>query len=201
MNRRYGTSNDHLFRRRNPGQPSRDEAIAAAEDRARAYETRGEKTDPTIEMLVTQIVARDIAAGVELARSIGHAMPTEFDIGVTFIEDGAKTRIRMRLDDVTYDSLVVLAPLDGSVPLRIIDDLWKSAWERIHADALTVAQIWIDRHPEVILNNETAIRALTILDAMASDEDLHARWMKSCTERAKHFKYTVQPRRNEGERQ
>lgn len=71
MNRRYGTSNDHLFKRRNPGQPSRDEAIAAAEDRARAYETRGKKTDPTIETLVTQIVARDIAAGVELARSIG----------------------------------------------------------------------------------------------------------------------------------
>jgi Zn ribbon nucleic-acid-binding protein len=37
VNRRYGASNDHLFRRRNHGQPSRDEAIAAAEERARTY--------------------------------------------------------------------------------------------------------------------------------------------------------------------
>lgn len=32
--------------------------------------------------LVTQIVARDVSTGVEMARSIGHKMPKNFAIGV-----------------------------------------------------------------------------------------------------------------------
>jgi hypothetical protein len=36
MNRRYGTSNDHLFRR-SPDQPSKKEAIAAAAARAALF--------------------------------------------------------------------------------------------------------------------------------------------------------------------
>lgn len=149
------------------------------------------KTDGNIRYMVTQIVARDIAAGVEVGRSIGYSMPVDFDVGVKFIEDGVRTRIRMRLDDVTYDSIVHLPRLDGTIPLRGVDAMWKVAWERIHADALTVAQVWIDRHPEARLGVEGAVAALAILDAMEADDDLRERWMKSCSDRAKHFKYEV----------
>lgn len=150
------------------------------------------KTDAHIEFMVTQIIARDIAAGVELARSLGYSMPVEFDIGVRFIEDThERTRIRMRLDDAVYDVIVHLPHLDGTLPLRQVDAMWKTAWDRIHADALTVAQVWIDKHPEARLTKAGAIMAFGILDALADDDALHDLWMRSCAEHAKHFKYSV----------
>ena len=139
--------------------------------------------------LVTQIVARDVAAGVELARSIGHPMPRDFDVGVRFIEDGSATRLRMRLDDVTHDSIVQLPYLDGRLSIKTVDAMWKTAWERIHADALVLAQVWLDKHPETRVAKEGAVKALAILDALAADDALHARWLESCRERAKHFTY------------
>jgi len=143
------------------------------------------KTDAAIRELVTQIVARDVAAGVELARSIGHQMPKDFAVGVRFIEDGPRTRIRMRLDDVTYDAIVQLPHLDGrnGVSIKTVDHMWKVAWERIHVDALTLAQVWIDKHPEARVAKEGATKALKILDALAADDDLHQRhqrWMAAC---------------------
>jgi hypothetical protein len=139
--------------------------------------------------LVTQIVARDVAAGVELARSIGHQMPKDFAVGVRFVEDGVHTRIRMRLDDVTYDAIVELPHLDGRLSIRAVDAMWKTAWERIHSDALVLAQVWLDKHPETFVPKEGAAKALAILDALAADDMLQARWMDSCRERAKHFTY------------
>lgn len=147
------------------------------------------KLTAEIREFVTQIVARDVAAGVELARSIGHPMPRDFDVGVRFIDDGDRTRIRMRLDDATHDAIVQLPHLDGRLPLRTVDTMWKTAWERIHNDALILAQVWLDKHPEVRVVKEGAVKALAILDALAADDVLHARWMESCRERAKSFTY------------
>jgi hypothetical protein len=147
------------------------------------------KLTTEIRELVTQIVARDVAAGVELARSIGHPMPKDFAVGVRFIEDGQNTRVRMRLDDATYDSIVQLPHLDGRQSLATTDAMWKAAWQRIHTDALILAQVWLDKHPEVRVSNEGAVKALAILDALKADEALHERWMTSCHERAKRFTY------------
>jgi hypothetical protein len=147
------------------------------------------KLTAMIRELVTQIVARDVAAGVELARSIGHPMPKDFAVGVRFIEDGAHTRIQIRLDDATYDSIVSLPHLDGRQSLVTTDAMWQAAWERIHADALVLAQVWLDKHPEVRVSKERAAKALAILDTPEADDVLHARWMESCLERAKHFTY------------
>ena len=147
------------------------------------------KLTAAIRELVTQIVARDVAAGVELARSIGHPMPKDFDVGVRFIEDGMHTRIRMRLADATHDSIVQLPHLDGRLSIATVDAMWKTAWKRIHADALVLAQVWIDKHPEIHVSKEGAVKALTILDALAADEALQSHWLKTCRERAKHFSY------------
>lgn len=147
------------------------------------------KLTAAIKDLVTQIVARDVAAGVELARSIGHPMPRDFAVGVRFVEDGDRTRIRMRLDDATYDSIVQLPHLDGRQSLKTTDTMWKVAWERIHADALVLAQVWLDKHPEVQVSKEGTVKALAILDALKADDALHVKWMQSCLERAKHFTY------------
>lgn len=142
-----------------------------------------------IRELVTQIVARDVAAGVELARSIGHPMPKDFAVGVRFVEDGERTRIQMRLDDATHDAIVQLPHLDGRLSIVTVDAMWRTAWERIHADALTLAQVWLDRHPETRVSKEGAVKALAILDALKDDNALHARWIETCRERAKHFTY------------
>ena len=147
------------------------------------------KLTADIRELVTQIVARDVAAGVELARSIGHAMPKDFAVGVRFIEDGERTRIRMRLDDASHDAIVQLPHLDGRLSIKTVDAMWKTAWERIHADALVLAQGWLDKHPEVRVSKDGAIKALTILDALKADDALHKRWVEACRERAKHFTY------------
>jgi hypothetical protein len=147
------------------------------------------KLNDAIRNLVTQIIARDVAAGVELARSIGHPMPKDFDVGVRFVNDGERTRIRMRLDDASHDAIVNLPYLDGRTSLATCDSMWKTAWERIHADALVLAQVWLDKHPEVRVAKDGAVKALAILDALAADDALHARWLESCRERAKHFTY------------
>lgn len=151
-------------------------------------------TTPVIEALMTQIIARDIAAGVELARSLGHRMPSDFDVGVRFIADGRITRIRMRLDDVTYDSIVELPDLEGRQSLQITAVMWEEAWLRIHADALVVADGWLDKHPEATVSEEGAAQALSFLSKISSDEKLRTEWMSECRERSKNFKYTTTKR-------
>jgi hypothetical protein len=147
------------------------------------------KLDRAIEALVTQVVARDVAAGVELARSIGYAMPKDFDVGVAFHEEAdGRTRIRMRLDDTRYDSLVVLPHLDGRTSMQRNSEMWEAAWQRIHTDAITIAHVWIDKHPEA--KPRDATQMLSLLDAMKADEDLSKKWMMECEERAKRFTYT-----------
>jgi hypothetical protein len=147
------------------------------------------KLTAEIKELITQIVARDVAAGVELARSIGHPMPKDFAVGVRFVEDGDCTRVRMRLDDATHDAIVRLPHLDGLQSLATTNAMWKTAWERLHTDALILAQTWLNKHPEAFVSKEGSVKALAILDALQADDALHARWIESCRERAKHFTY------------
>jgi hypothetical protein len=159
------------------------------------------------EAIVTNIVARDVAAGVELARSLGYKMPKEFDVGVRFISEPRNLlvpvsatppdwpmRIRTRMADASYDSLVTLPELEVppwsrfKISMADVASKWERAWDRIHADALTVAQVWVDKHPEVAMDRPRD--ALAIWDALKSD-DAMAKWMSECRERAKHFKYTA----------
>ena len=152
------------------------------------------KLTSPIEAFVTAIVARDVAAGVELARSLGYPMPKDFDVGVRFHEErDGRTRISMRLDDARHDALVWLPYLDGRISNARADTMWKTAWLRLHGDALTVAQVWIDKHPEA--RPRDGVKALAILDALKADDELHQKWMKSCEERAKRFTYTPGPAR------
>jgi hypothetical protein len=145
------------------------------------------KMTASIESMVTHIVARDIAAGVELARSMGYPMPRDYDIGVKFIADGQRTRIRMRLGDVTYDSLVTLPDLDGRMSLRKVDDMWVEAWQRIKADAITVAQVWLGKHPEVQLSPTVASKTLAVLAAYSYDNS--SKWIAEAREIAKRLTY------------
>ncbi len=153
-----------------------------------------------IHNLVTQIVARDVATGVELARSIGHKMPASFDVGVTFMKlgvgrEGVKTRVRIRLDDATYDSIVDLPHLDDRAPsMRVVDAMWRAAWDRIHADAVTMAHVWLNKHPTAFVTEGDVQLSLAMLDAIKDDEELSASWMAACRQRAKRFKYESVPR-------
>ena len=162
------------------------------------------------EAIITNIVARDVAAGVELARSLGYKMSAEFDVGVTFLHEPRNLvgrlppggpppdwplRIRMRMVDATYDSRVTLPELDqppwSRFKISMVDvaEKWERAWGRIHADALTVAQVWIDKHPEAAMDRPAD--ALTFLDLMKSDDAAMVKWLAECRERSKHFKYTA----------
>ena len=144
----------------------------------------------SVRNLMTQVIARDVATGVEMARSLGNKMPAEFDVGVRFLsEPDGRTRIRIRLDDATYDSLVTLPRLD--TPMQRIEDVLKRAWQRLHADATTVAHIWLDRHPEARSSSVDAKATLAILDKLLSNEVLEAKWLRDCHECAKTFRYTT----------
>lgn len=142
-----------------------------------------------IRELATQIIARYVAAGVELARTLGHAMPRDFAVGVRFIEDGHCTRVRMRLDDAEHDAVVLLPRLDGQMSLASVDAMWKRAWDKIHVDAIVLAQVWLDKHPEARVGKDGAKKAVALLDVLASDDDLQECWLEACRERAKHFSY------------
>jgi hypothetical protein len=161
------------------------------------------------EALVTSIIARDVAAGVELARSLGYKMPKEFDVGVTFIHEPRNLvgrlppsappdwpmRIRMRMGDASYDSLVTLPELEQpawrlfKISTADVAAKWERAWNRIHADALMVAQVWIDKHPEVAMDRPHD--ALSFLDLAKSDDAVMVKWLSECREQSKHFTYTA----------
>jgi hypothetical protein len=162
----------------------------------------------TTEAIVTNIIARDVAAGVELARSLGYKMLKDFDVGVRFIYEPRilighllptppdwPMRIRMRMADASYDTLVVLPELDqprsGRFRISTADVAakWERAWSRIHADAMTVAQVWIGKHPESAMDQPAG--ALTFLDLVKSDDAILGKWIAACRERAKQLTYTA----------
>lgn len=162
------------------------------------------------EAILTNIIARDVAAGVELARSLGYKMPKAFDVGVTFIHEPRNLRgriplgpppdwtirIRMRMGDASYDALVTLPEIEQpmwgryeKISLADVSAKWERAWLRIHSDALTVAQVWIDKHPEAAMDRPGD--ALSFLDLVKSDDAVLGKWLAECRERAKQLKYTA----------
>jgi hypothetical protein len=54
---------------------------------------------------------------------------------------------------------------------------------------LTVAQVWIDKHPEAAMDRPRD--ALTFLAFAKSDDAVMAKWLTECRERAKHLTYTA----------
>ena len=134
--------------------------------------------------MITNLIARDVAAGVELARSLGYAMPRDFDVGVRFLDN--PTRVRMRLNDAELDSIVHLPDENSGLHGRA--HLWRRAWERMQSDALTLSHVWISKHPEAAVKDAEV--TLSLLDRMKVDREASDRWMAGCRERAAAFTYS-----------
>ncbi|MGH7684792.1 MAG: hypothetical protein ACREMT_10640 [Vulcanimicrobiaceae bacterium] len=148
--------------------------------------------------LVAQIVARDVGAGVEMARSLGYKMPTEYDVGFLIvsrelIKGASKVIIRIRLDDVTYDSGIIWPT--QLTPRGNIERLMAQAFERLRADAVTLAHIWYGKHHEAAPTAIALGEALKKLNLMQRDDVAAQKWMRECAERAKSFTYKTEPRR------
>jgi hypothetical protein len=147
--------------------------------------------------VLAEIVARHVATGVEMAKSIGHKMPQHYDVGFKLVDydhsissaTGTQTRFRIRMADVTYDSVVIVPHFDGRIPLRLVSSMWKDAMQRIAGDALTMANVWLGKHPEARISDHDVKRALDAFDLMNGNEDLTRRWMTECEERAKHANF------------
>lgn len=135
--------------------------------------------------LVTQIVARDVSTGVEMARSIGHKMPKNFTIGVRIAgvtpgKNGEVTRVRIRLDDVFYDSILTVPFMDGRMSLGKVDMMWREAMQVLRGDALTLAHVWLDRHPDQALSKKDANNALNKLKKLVVDDQTGEAWQREC---------------------
>ena len=125
--------------------------------------------------LLASIVARDVSFGVEMARSLGFTMPKHFAVGLSLVTSNYERRgfrrcYRIRLDDVTAKSTILWPHDDGTVPMRIVDQLLREAFDRLHIDACTMANVWIDKHPEARAKAPTEALA-KLSAASASDSE------------------------------
>ncbi len=148
----------------------------------------------TTEELITQIVARDVALGVEMARSIGHRMPVEYDVGFSkrvenLDRTGIKTRITLRLDDARHDVLVLVPYLDGRSTMRDVDEKWRELMSQLRSASLTLAHVWLDQHPEARMSEVQAKGALAKLDVIKSNDAAEAEWAKECLRKAQAARY------------
>jgi hypothetical protein len=83
------------------------------------------------EKILSHIIARDVAYGVEMARSIGHKMPREYDVGYSKrIErrtgTGMGVRVKLRLDDATYEVPVFVPHLDSRCTMLELSEAWEA---------------------------------------------------------------------------
>lgn len=154
--------------------------------------------DAITEELLAQIIARDVACGVEMARSIGHRMPLEYDVGFTRKSLmigrlpgalGVQTVITLRLDDATYDVRVLVPYLDGRTTLAQVDELWNDLVERLHSASLTLAHVWLDKHPDAQVKGEEATAALAKLAALGSTDIASDAWLAVCRRKAQAARY------------
>ena len=151
--------------------------------------------------LVTQIVARDVSTGVEIWRSIGHKMPKNFSIGVRIAgvtpgKNGEVTRVRIRLDDVFYDSILTVPFMDGRMSMDKVDVMWREAMGILRSDALTLAHVWLDRHPDQALSAKDAGAALHKLKKLLVDDQTGEAWQAECAKRAQKLTYSKITRSN-----
>ncbi len=149
------------------------------------------------EAIVIQIVARDVVVGVEMARSLGYPMPKDFNVGfqITNCEDlktGQKTRITLRLDDVTYNSILLLPYLNGLHSMPMVDRLMNEAMNRLRSDAHTLAHIWLSKHDVYkTMPSDKLQAALAKLDILSREDRSAVKWNAEISERVKRFKYEV----------
>lgn len=148
----------------------------------------------TTEELITHIVARDVAYGVEMARSIGHRMPIEYDVGFSkrienLDQAGIRMRITLRLDDARHDVLVLVPYLDNRSTMREVDEKWHELMRRLRSASLTLAHVWLDRHPDARIPDPQIRGALAKLDVLKINDDAEAAWAKECLRKAQAARY------------
>ena len=143
--------------------------------------------------LATMIIARDVAAGFELAKSLGYKVPKSYDVGVTIVHriarpKGEACRVRIRVDDVFLDSTIIWPDLYGRCSMRECSEMSNIALERLQADALTVPHLWIDRHGG--LTKEQASDALAKLSKYATTDEDGEAWFREARDRANRQTFT-----------
>jgi hypothetical protein len=148
---------------------------------------------PTVLTVITKMIAQDVAAGVEMARSLGHKMPTSFDVGVKVVSCVQRPKheeitLQIRLDDATLNSYFRF--LTEMTPKGMREEIAAVAIARIRADALTMLHAWLDKHPEAFLDKSQAEAALKKLAAVMRDEQLCDEWSCEAAAAASKFTYT-----------
>jgi len=151
----------------------------------------------SIDDIVAQLLAREIAFGFETARSFGYKMPAEYDVGFQRIaismfkgSKGERCRYRLRVNDVTYDVEVFVPYLNGRISLAEVNALWEAAMVDLINAARAMANIWIDKHPEAQLKGTDAKKALAILSTVQKDDESIEHWMQLARDKARQAKFT-----------
>lgn len=158
------------------------------------------KPNASIMDLVHQIVARDVARGFELARSLGYQVPKEYDVGLKYKPAGRPVKglhadgqwylFTIRVSEVRRDVRVYLPEFNGRQSLRRVSDLWERVMTELHRAASMMAHYWIDAHPEAI-DVESAKAALEKLDAMLTNPDDEAKLLREAESAMRHARYEV----------
>jgi hypothetical protein len=149
---------------------------------------------PTTETLLAHIIARDVAYGVEMARSIGHRMPVEYDVGFSGrmeqpLSTGIATRIRLRLDDAIYEVPVIVPYLDGRTTIQQVDRLWRALMDRLKSASLSLAHVWLDKHPDAMSKDAEA--SLERLQAISRDDAAETAWAEECRNKAQAARFQM----------
>ena len=143
--------------------------------------------------LATMIIARDVAAGFELAKSLGYKVPKSYDVGVSVIRRIPRPKseactIRIRVEDVFLDTTIIWPHLDGRCSMRECSEMSNIALERLRADAMTVPHVWIARHGG--LTKEQAADALVKLSKYATTDEQGEAWFREARDRANRQTFT-----------
>jgi hypothetical protein len=151
--------------------------------------------DPNnLDDLIAQLVARDVEYGFAMARDVGYQMPASYDVGYRRIltlphPKGATTHFRLRVNDATQDVVTIVPFLDGRTSMADVATLWRETMDRLHTAALTMAHVWLDKHPEAKMSGDAAREAIGRLDLLTKCEADEQRWTAEVQERAKRAQF------------
>lgn len=148
------------------------------------------------ETLLAYIIARYVAHGVEMARSIGHQMPREYDVGyskrvIVRHRAGMDVKVKLRLDDASYEVAVLVPYLDERSSIVELNQRWESMMDSLRSAALTLAQVWLEKHPEAVLKGASVEAALVKLDAIARNDATEAAWAEECRLKAQAARFSA----------
>lgn len=149
----------------------------------------------SVDDMLASIVARDVAFGFEMARDLGHRVPTDYDVGFhRFLRlpkhNGIDTHFRIRVNEVGQDVRALVPHIDGRVSLVEVDRMWRDVMDRLSSAAITLANIWLERHPEARASAEQAPSVLARLRYLEQSERDQERWAAELRERVKRSAYT-----------